>query len=157
MAPTPGKQKWRSCSSQPTPRAAKLPAPEPPRLFTEPQEKNPSMRHLLHSHILIHVQFQPPAAHGHTNIQYFSQDLFIYEPPSLQCSIRSCDLIFLDYASCILSSHSVVSTTCIFPLVGQQTLFNNYLHFCPPQHILLNKNVFITKCFILDFLSKIIK
>ena len=34
-----GKQKWRSCSSQPTPRVAKLLAPEPPSLFAEPQEK----------------------------------------------------------------------------------------------------------------------
>ena len=43
-----GKQKWRSCSSQPTPRATKLLAPKPPSLFAEPQEKNPSMHHLLH-------------------------------------------------------------------------------------------------------------
>ena len=48
LAPTLGKQKWRSCSSQPTPRAAKLLAPEALSLFVEPQEKNPSMCHLLH-------------------------------------------------------------------------------------------------------------
>ena len=51
LAPMLGKQKWRSCFSQPTPIASKLLAPEPPIMFTEPQEKNPSMRHLLHSQI----------------------------------------------------------------------------------------------------------
>ena len=42
------KQKWRSCFSQPTPRAAKLLAPEPLILSVEPQEKNISMCYLLH-------------------------------------------------------------------------------------------------------------
>ena len=51
MAPTLGKQEWICCSSQPTPKVAKLLAPEPPIMFVEPQEKNPSMRHLLHSPI----------------------------------------------------------------------------------------------------------
>ena len=41
LAPTLGKQMWRSCSSQPTPRATKLLAPEPLSLFTKPQEQNP--------------------------------------------------------------------------------------------------------------------
>ena len=41
MAPMLGRQKWRICSSQPTPREAKLLAPKPPSLFAEPQEKNP--------------------------------------------------------------------------------------------------------------------
>ena len=35
LEPMLGKQKWRSCSSQPTPRASKLLAPEPPSLFSE--------------------------------------------------------------------------------------------------------------------------
>ena len=43
-----GKQKGRSCFSQPTPRAAKLLALEPPSLFPETQEKNILMRHLLY-------------------------------------------------------------------------------------------------------------
>ena len=51
LAPMLGKQKWRSCSSQSTSRVAKLLAPEPPSMFAKPQEKNPSMRHLLHSPI----------------------------------------------------------------------------------------------------------
>ena len=134
MNPTPmlGKQKQRSCSSQLTPKAAKLLVPEPPSLFAEPQEQNTSMCLLLHSQILIPVQCQPPFAYGHTNLQYYAQDLVIYEPHSLQHSTRSCDLIFGDDASCILSSHSVVFVTCLFSLVGQQTLFNNYIHSYPP-------------------------
>ena len=48
LAPTLGKKRWISCSSQPTPKAAKLLAPEPSILFAEPQEKNISMRHLFH-------------------------------------------------------------------------------------------------------------
>ena len=42
------KQKWRISSSQPTPRATKLLAPEPPILFDKPQEKIILMLHLLH-------------------------------------------------------------------------------------------------------------
>ena len=154
LAPTLGKQKWRSCSSQTTPRATKLLAPKPLSMFVEPQDQNPSMYHLLHSHILILFQCYPSVAHGRTNLQYFYQDLVIYGPPALQHSTRSCELIFGNDASCILSSHLVVSATCLFPLVGQQILFNNYLHFCPLQHILLNKNAFITKKFIHDFFVK---
>ena len=45
------KQRWNSCSTQPTPRASKLLAPKPPSLFVEPQEKNSLMHPLLHSHI----------------------------------------------------------------------------------------------------------
>ena len=124
LEPMLGKQKWRSCSSQPTPRAARLLSPEPSILFVEPQEKNPSTHHLLHSHNLIPVQSQPTIAHGHTNIQYFAQDLVIYANlPALQHSTRSCDLIFGDDASCILSSHSVIFATYRFSLVGHQTLF----------------------------------
>ena len=52
LEPMLGKQKWRSsCSSQPTPRAAKLLDPEPLSMFVEPQEQNPSMQHLMYSHI----------------------------------------------------------------------------------------------------------
>ena len=36
LAPTLGKQKWRSCSSKPTPRAAKLIAPKPPKQILKP-------------------------------------------------------------------------------------------------------------------------
>ena len=152
-----GKHKWRSCSSQLTPYAAKLLALEPPSLFVKPQEQNPSMRHLLHSQILILVQCQPPTTHGHTNIQYFSQDLVIYESPSLQYSTRICDLIFGDDASCILSSHSVASTTCIFFLwVSKNSLKSISICF-PLQHILLNKNVLLQIVLFLNFLSKIIK
>ena len=39
LAPMLGKQKWRSCSSQQTPRAAKLLTWEPPSLFVEPKYK----------------------------------------------------------------------------------------------------------------------
>ena len=56
-----GKQKWRRCSSQPTPREAKLLAQEPLSLFSEPQEKNtlnaPSLAYLDS----IPVQCYPPA------------------------------------------------------------------------------------------------
>ena len=132
MAPMLGKQEWRCCSSQPTPRVAKVLALEPPSLFVEPQEKNINVSSLAFHRCLIPVQCQPPFAYGHTNLQYYAQDLVIYEPPSLQHSTRSCDLILGNGASCILSSHSVVFATCLFPLVGQQTLFNNYIHSCPP-------------------------
>ena len=50
-APMLEKQKWRSCYSQPTPKEAKLLALEPSNLFAEPEEKNDSMCHLLHSQI----------------------------------------------------------------------------------------------------------
>ena len=36
-----GKQRRNSCSTQPTPRAAKSLSPEPPIMFVGPQEKNP--------------------------------------------------------------------------------------------------------------------
>ena len=154
LAPMLRKQKLRSCFSQPTPREAKLLALEPLSLFVEPQEKNPKMCHLLHSHILILVQCQPLAAHGHAIIQYFSQDLVIYEPLALQHSTRSCDLILGDDASCILSSHSVASVTCLFLLQVNKHSSTTISTFVPLQHILLNKIVFITKCFILDFSVK---
>ena len=105
LAPMLEKQKWKSCSSQPTPRAAKLHSPKPPSMFVEPQEKIPSMCHLLHSHISFSSNASLLLAYGYTIIQYFSWDLVIYEPPSLQHSTRSCDLIFGDVASCILSSY----------------------------------------------------
>ena len=47
MEPRMEKQKWRSCSSQPTPTIAKLLAPKPLILLAEPQEKNMSIHHLL--------------------------------------------------------------------------------------------------------------
>ena len=43
-----GKQKWRSRSSQATPRETNLLAPESSSPFAEPQEKSILMRHLLH-------------------------------------------------------------------------------------------------------------
>ena len=131
LAPMLGKQKWRSCSSQPTPRVTKLLAPEPSSLFIEPQEQNPQCDISCILEMLIFIQRQPLVAHGHSNKHYFSQDLVIYEPPALQHSTRSCNLIFGDDVSCILSSHSVVFSTCLFHLVGQQTLFNSYIHSCP--------------------------
>ena len=51
LAPILEKQKWRSYSSQATPRAANLLAPKPPILFDEPQEKNPSTCHIFHCQI----------------------------------------------------------------------------------------------------------
>ena len=154
LAPTLGKQKLRSCSSQPTPRATKLFAPEPPSLFVESQEKNINVPSLVFHKCLIPIQCQPPASYGHTNLQFFSQDLVIYEPPALQHSTRICDLIFGDDASCIQSSHSLVFATCLFLLWASKHSSTTISTLAPLQHILLNKIVFITKCFILDFSSK---
>ena len=128
-----GKQKWGSPSSQPTLRASKLLALEPSSLFTKPQEKYISIPISFISQMLIPDHCQPPIDYGHTNLQYFSYDLFIYDPPALQHSTRSCDLIFGDDASSMLSSHSVVFATCLFSPMGQQELFNNYIHSCPPS------------------------
>ena len=138
LEPMLGKQKWRIYSSQPTPIAAKLLALELLSMFTKPQEKNTLMRHLLHSHILILVQCQPLAAHGHAIIQYFSQDLVIYEPLALQHSTRSYDLIFGDDASCILSSHSVASTNCLF-LLWVSKFSSTSIPFLSPSVYFINK------------------
>ena len=42
-----GKSEWKNRSSQPTPRVAKLLAPEPLIPFAEPQEQIPLIRHLF--------------------------------------------------------------------------------------------------------------
>ena len=56
LARTLGKQVWRCCSSQPTPREAKLLALEPPSLFAEPQEKNLDAPSLAFHRCLIPIQ-----------------------------------------------------------------------------------------------------
>ena len=68
LEPIPGKQKWRSCSSQPTPRETKLISLEPPFLFAELQEKKSFNVPSLAFTNSIPIQCYPAATHGHTNI-----------------------------------------------------------------------------------------
>ena len=68
LAPMLGKQRWNSRSTQPTPRASKSLAPEPSSLFTEPQEQNPLMRHLLHYQIQSSFNDSLMLANGHNII-----------------------------------------------------------------------------------------
>ena len=119
-----GKQKWRICSSQPTPKEAKLLSIEPYSLFVEPKEKNILIHHLLH-----YTNVNPPSNCSLLLLTYILlNDVFprTWSFMSLLLfnnSTRSANLIFGDDASCISSSHSMVSATCHFPLVGQRTLF----------------------------------
>ena len=117
-----GKQKWRIYSFQPTPKAAKLLAPESLSLFAEPKEQNILMRHLLH-----YIDVNPhPILSSYCSWTLLNSILFrTWSFMSLLLfsnSSRSANLIFGDDASCISSSHSMVSSTFHFPLVVQQTL-----------------------------------
>ena len=104
LAPILGKQKWNICSSQPTPRAARSLAPEPSKCLLNQKRKTHLMCHILHYQIQSTPNANLLRANGHTIIQYFAQDLVIYEPSSLQHSTRNCDLIFGDDASHLVAS-----------------------------------------------------
>ena len=103
------------------------------------------------SQMLIPIQCLPPAAYGYANLQYFAYDFVVYDPHALQHSTRSCDLIFGDDASCILSSHSVAYDACLFLLWVNKHSSTAISTIVPLQHILLQNVLFFT------FLSKTIK
>ena len=103
---------------------------EPLSLFVEPERKILiNVPSLCINRLFPHPSLASCLFDGHTILQYFAQDLVIYEPPSLQHSTRSLDLILgqIHLASLEFSLSSFHNLS--FPVAGQQTLFQQLLQF----------------------------
>ena len=105
-------------------RSQNLLAPEVPNMFSKPQGKIPiNVSSLCINRLFPHPSPTSFLFNGHTILQRFSQDMVIYEPPPLQYSTRSFDLIFGKIPLASLEFSLISFCHLSFPLVGQQTLF----------------------------------